>query len=87
LEPSGRLLHVVVLAVGWQLWQAFAALIVPDGQIVPPTAISHSFPHFPLTQISPAPQFVPSATLLHVEVLAVGRQAWQTFAGLIAPDA
>jgi hypothetical protein len=59
-----------VLDPGWQVRQAFAGSVPPDGTTVP--LMSHSTPHTPPTQIWPLPQLAPSAEVLHAVVLAPG---------------
>jgi len=49
---------------------------------MPAPLMSHCIPHAPLAQISPLPQGVPSATLLHAEVLVPGWQLSQALLGL-----
>jgi hypothetical protein len=42
--------------------------------------------HVPVLHTSPVAQFVPSATLLHCVVLALGWQLWQALVGFGALD-
>jgi hypothetical protein len=85
LVPSASLLHAVVLAVGWQLWQALPGFAAAGAYTVAP--MKHPGAHVPALQTEPAPQLVPFASLVHAEVLAPGWQLWQALPGSAAPEA
>jgi hypothetical protein len=85
LVPLATFDQALVDALGVQSWQAFAGLRVPDVYRLP--LMKQSDAHAPLAHTWPAPQLVPSATFDQALVELLGVQAWQTFPGLIVPDA
>jgi hypothetical protein len=60
--PSATLDQVVVEVAGVHARQAFAGFTVPAGKRMPP--MKQSVPHVPLEHTSPAPQLVPSGSLV-----------------------
>jgi hypothetical protein len=77
--PSARAVQPLVDDEGWQLWQAFAGLRVPDGYDVP--LIRQPVPHVPDWQICPFPHDVPFASSVQALVDIDGRQLWQALFG------
>jgi len=63
LVPLATVLHVLVLAADWQLWQALLGFSVPDDTTLPP--MSQSATQLPATQMLVPPLHgVPVARLL-----------------------
>ena len=83
LAPVATFDQALVDDAGVHTWQAFAGFGVVDVYVTPP--MSQSVRHAPVTQISPAPQLVPVATLDHALVELDGLQTWHAFAGFAAP--
>jgi hypothetical protein len=82
--PSVASLQAVVLTPGWHVRHAFAESTAPDAYTVPP--MKQPAPHVPALQISPAPQPVPVATFVHIDVLVPGWQLWHALPGFVVPD-
>ncbi len=83
LVPSAPVVHDDVLAPGWHVWHAFAGFDVPLAYAIP--AMKQPETQLALLQISPPPQVVPSASVVHDDVLVPGKQLWQALPGFTAP--
>jgi hypothetical protein len=83
LVPSAALVHAVELVAGTQIWHGsfvFGLLAATNAR-----SISQPLTHVPLMQNMALMHVVPSTAWLHADVLILGRQAWQMFAGFVAP--
>jgi hypothetical protein len=80
--PSVLLDHAEALAVGLQIWQTFAALVVPLPTRAP--SIQQPLWQVPPLQTCPLPQPAPLVLVVHDVVANEVWQVWQPFVGFDA---
>jgi hypothetical protein len=70
LVPSAMFVYVVVLFVGWHVWQTLLGFAAAGATTAPP--MKQPAAHTPIPQTSPVPHPIPSAMFDHIVVLVPG---------------